>query len=253
MSNPLWGNYHPGSFGWSKTDPRVPFNYRGVEFVGGVNARPGVAALFTAGLDRLVPHIPGGLVKGQCWGADRTDKDPDSFHLYGLALDLNAPENPQTSGVHPWGKEYELPANTGAILSPLAIQWGGGWTIDTPPDFMHIEVHLTPAGVVTMVASLHTGTPPPPGNVTGIKWGPWYTGRLGTRRVEQGDDGTDVESLQRILNAWYPHLTPLAVDGYDGSVTTARVEYLQRLADLAVDGIVGPNTYKELHVPANLN
>lgn len=252
MSN-YWANYHPETFGWSKNDPRVPFSYRGVPFVGGVNARPGVAALFTAGLDRLVPHIPGGLVKGQCWGADREDKDPDSFHLYGLALDLNAPENPQTGGGHPWGQRFELPPDTGSILRPLAIQWGGNWTPDTPPDYMHIEVQTSPAGVTALVASLHTAGQPAPGNVSSIAWSPWAVCQLGSRKLAKGCDGTDVELLQRILNAWYPRLVPLAVDGYYGDKTVTRVEYLQGLAKIGVDGIVGPETMGVLHVANHLS
>lgn len=239
----------PDAFGWSKSDPRVPFSYKGIPFPAGVNAHPGVAVIFTAALDALVPHIPGGLVNGWCWGADDTDKVGDSFHLYGLALDVNAPDNPQTSQPHPFGKLYELPSNTAAILEPFFIEWGGSWSTSTPKDYMHLQLKLNPADATAFAATLvHTPVPvPPKPPAPHSQYTPWQNTPAAHRTVQEWDDGTDVESLQKTINAWYPHRTPaLTVDGYFGPATRAAVVYNQTLAGVTDDGIVGPVTWKEL-------
>lgn len=240
--NPEWNNYDPSSMGWTKGQFE-PFSYKGVSFPMGVNNHPGVATIFTHMLDALVPHIPGGLVSGQCWGGDTADAVHNSFHLYGLALDLNAPENPQTGNTHHYGSEYELPADTGTIIRPFGAEWGGDWTQNTPPDYMHVELQLTPADVTALAAQLIHGTVTP---TPTQEWSPWQNVPPARRTVRQGDDGTDIESLQRVLNAWYPNLTALRVDGYDGPVTTGRVLYLQGRAGITVDGVVGRETWHTL-------
>ena len=65
-----------------------------------------------------------------------------------------------------------------------------------------------------------------------------------------GSRGPEVRNLQRVLNAWYPSQTPLAEDGIYGPKTTDRVRYLQERANLAVDGIAGPNTLGTLNISA---
>ena len=243
----FFGNYRPETFGWTKTDPRVPFVYRGVQFPAGVNAAPGVATIFTRALDVLVPHIPGGLFAGQCWGADNADRVSDSFHEYGLAIDVNAPENPQAARMPVSGGEWELPSNTAALMRPLGIEWGGSWSLSTPPDPMHLELALSPEEAKTMAASLiHTMWTPPAAGVLGV-YGKWWTGRAGSRTMQQWCDGIDVQQLQKVLNQWYPSLTPqLVVDGYYGPATTATVKYNQARAHITVDGIAGPVTLREL-------
>lgn len=239
----FFGNYKPETFGWNKTDPRVPFAYKGVQFPAGVNAAPGVATIFTRALDILVPHIPGGLHPGQCWGADNTDKVSDAFHEYGLAIDVNAPENPQTAAAHPWGGRGELPQDTGALVKSLGLEWGGSWTPSTPPDYMHLELQLSPAEAKTLGAQLiHTNTPVPATGYTA-----WYHGAVGSRTMQLWCCGDDVLRLQQVLNSWYPSVTPqLVVDGYYGPATTARVKYNQARAHITVDGIAGPVTLREL-------
>jgi hypothetical protein len=64
--------------------------------------------------------------------------------------------------------------------------------------------------------------------------------------IRRGSKGAAVSEVQRILNAWYPSLSRLAVDGDFGPATEARVKYMQQRAGLAVDGIVGPNTWRRL-------
>lgn len=68
--------------------------------------------------------------------------------------------------------------------------------------------------------------------------------------LTNGTRGTQVRKLQRVLNAWYPSKTPLAEDGIYGPKTEDRVRYLQERADIAVDGITGPNTLGVLNMSA---
>ncbi|SDD86875.1 peptidoglycan-binding domain-containing protein [Actinokineospora iranica] len=64
--------------------------------------------------------------------------------------------------------------------------------------------------------------------------------------IRRGTTGPAVSEAQRILNAWYPTMPRLAVDGAFGPSTEARVKHMQRAAGLAVDGIVGPATWRRL-------
>lgn len=250
---PFFGNYRPATFGWKQAGPMVPFHYAGVDFPAGVSAEPGVAAIFTAALKVIVPHIPGGLVAGQCWGEDNRDKRTGvdlSFHAFGLALDLNAPENPQTSRHHSFGSLHELPANTGALLRSFGIEWGGNWSISTPPDYEHIELHLSPAEVRAWAArAVSPGTQAQHAiaAVSHVGAGTMTVTKPGFRTIASGAVGTDVATVQRVLNAWYPTLRPpLAVDGVFGPATESRVKYFQTRDRLTVDGAVGPATWKAL-------
>ncbi|MGH3863589.1 peptidoglycan-binding domain-containing protein [Actinokineospora sp.] len=64
--------------------------------------------------------------------------------------------------------------------------------------------------------------------------------------IRRGAKGDAVREVQRILNAWYPALPRLVVDGDFGAATDARVRHMQRAAGLAVDGVVGPATWRRL-------
>lgn len=64
--------------------------------------------------------------------------------------------------------------------------------------------------------------------------------------LKRGSRNAHVRELQRTLNAWYPQLRKLAVDGIYGPKTEERVRYLQRRAGIAVDGITGPVTWRTL-------
>lgn len=62
-----------------------------------------------------------------------------------------------------------------------------------------------------------------------------------------GARGDDVESLQGALNLWEgSKLSVLEEDGIFGGQTHGKVLEFQREAGLVQDGIVGPNTWKEL-------
>ncbi|MFF0837916.1 peptidoglycan-binding domain-containing protein [Streptomyces sp. NPDC003674] len=57
----------------------------------------------------------------------------------------------------------------------------------------------------------------------------------------QGSHGPAVRKLHRLLNDHLPDLK-LVVDGQFGPVTDGRVREFQQRVDIAVDGIVGPQT-----------
>ncbi|MDX3839525.1 peptidoglycan-binding domain-containing protein [Streptomyces europaeiscabiei] len=67
----------------------------------------------------------------------------------------------------------------------------------------------------------------------------------GTPTLQQGSHGPAVPKLQRLLNDHLPDLQ-LVVDGRFGPVTDGRVREFQQRVDIAVDGIVGPQTWGHL-------
>lgn len=237
---PHFGVEDPADFGWTLGGGMEKLVYHGVPFPAGVRA--GTVAYWTRVLDALVPHILGGLHTGWCWGYDdrsiRDTRDP-SFHDYGLAVDINAPANP-SGGTFGTG-HYQVPSAAPALLRPLGIECGGTWTAATPRDPMHLQCMLSPGELTALMAGTHSKA---------STYGPYYSGKPGSRTIEQGARGVDVADLQRILNAWYPSRPTLSADGLFGSATRAAVEYLQGKAHLVVDGIVGPKTWAALHVGA---
>lgn len=65
------------------------------------------------------------------------------------------------------------------------------------------------------------------------------------RTVDQGDTGQAVRALQRLLRDKFGH-NQVTVDGDFGPITESAVKDFQEKYDLAVDGIVGPQTWKAL-------
>jgi hypothetical protein len=68
----------------------------------------------------------------------------------------------------------------------------------------------------------------------------------GRPTLQLGSKGDAVRELQRTLNAWYPSMARLTIDGDFGTATKARVTYVQRRLGLEADGIVGPRTWAAL-------
>ncbi|MFB6837188.1 peptidoglycan-binding protein [Streptomyces sp. NPDC056361] len=67
----------------------------------------------------------------------------------------------------------------------------------------------------------------------------------GAPTLQQGSHGPAVRKLQRLLNDHLPDLQ-LEVDGQFGPVTDGRVREFQERVAIAVDGIVGPETWGHL-------
>jgi len=67
--------------------------------------------------------------------------------------------------------------------------------------------------------------------------------RLTEVTARRGDTGEYVNAAQNELNR---HGNSLNVDGIFGNLTDAAVRNFQKSVDLTVDGVVGPNTWREL-------
>ena len=162
---------YPDQWGWQHGDAAdiVPFSYGGHVFYNGV-AR-GTEQLFKLALDTIVPRIPGGIYQAHdapgvddgTWGyEDRISRNSSaiSFHAFGLALDINAVQNPNATA-EPDPSPYRLPQNTGQLLDDACgagmFRFGGDWG-----DWMHIEIHGSPAEVAAWNAS-HGKTSQPAG------------------------------------------------------------------------------------------
>lgn len=138
------GNYDPASFGWiGKYDPLqdrsvlVPFTHSGVSF--GLMNRY-VVDRFTAFLDELVPHLPGGLHAGKCGcynPASKSSGGGRSFHTYAIAIDVNWDTNPMD------GASHDNPDRLSrSLCAKYGLEWGGDW--QSPHDPMHYEIALSP-------------------------------------------------------------------------------------------------------------
>jgi hypothetical protein len=105
-----------------------------------------VAGIFTAFVDELAART-GYKVEGEQqddWGYSprHIDNDPKkawSNHAWGLAVDINAPANPQkhplTTNMPAWVKER------GPLMHTYGLRWGGHFS---DPDPMHFEFMLRP-------------------------------------------------------------------------------------------------------------
>jgi putative peptidoglycan binding protein len=171
-----------------------------------------------------------------------------SLHGEGRAADLGVPVGAA------WAQT--LADKLVALSGELGIQcviynrriWSGsypnsGWRAygGSNPHTNHLHVELSWNSARTLTAErvqqvFGGGQPgPAPGPTPGAR-----------PTVRRGSKGDAVREVQRILNAWYPGMPALTVDGDFGPKTEARVRYMQQRAGLAVDGIVGPNTWRRL-------
>lgn len=156
---PAFNNYNVKGLGWpiGSTSVIVPYSYKGTPFPGGVHGD--TVLLWNALLDQLTGPLGVKLINPGCWGYNnrsiRSGGSP-SFHSAGLALDVNAPTNPYSAS----GKagKHAIPDSANAVARSLGMEWGGSWT--SPKDYMHFEIHLTPAQVKTVAGRL-AGAPSP--------------------------------------------------------------------------------------------
>jgi hypothetical protein len=156
---PAFNNYNVKGLGWpiGNTSVIVPYSYKGTPFPGGVHRD--TVPLWNALLDGLTGPLGVKLITPGCWGYNNrsiTGGGAPSFHSGGLALDVNAPSNPYVAS----GKNaaHTIPPGANDLARSLGMEWGGAWT--SPKDFMHFEIHLTPAQVKTVSARL-AGAPAP--------------------------------------------------------------------------------------------
>lgn len=64
--------------------------------------------------------------------------------------------------------------------------------------------------------------------------------------LQNGSDGGAVRHLQCLLRLW--GYTSVAVDGHFGPITESAVEAHQRDCRITADGVVGPETWRHVHL-----
>jgi peptidoglycan hydrolase-like protein with peptidoglycan-binding domain len=162
-----------------------------------------------------------------------------SNHSWGLAVDLDAPENPYLSrDLHRAAHSLRKSFPDGLILRStmpdkvvtIAKHWGFGWggRYPTKPDPMHFEFVGSVADADRLAGDSGIPKPPPPGK----------TPPPSRPTIKRGATGPFVRFLQRKLN--------INADGIFGSDTEKAVRRFQREKALAVDGVVGRQTWSAL-------
>lgn len=144
--------------GWfaSKTLATRPFLIDGVAFVPGIVDNDDVDLVLRFVMQRIADRVEK-PVAGWCWGfgfrPNRNDPSRLSRHSGGIAVDLNAPTNP--NGIptartwEPWQIAAihevldELDELCGELVGSRVVRWGGDF--NGTPDSMHFEINRTPA------------------------------------------------------------------------------------------------------------
>jgi len=135
-----------------------------------------------------------------------------SNHSWGLAIDLDAPDNAM-QGPPPPGRNT-MPRRTATIAARYGFRWGGAYT--SRPDPMHFEYMGTPADAE--------------GQATG------FDGQENEEMLRKGVDGPDVKMLQRNLNAFHRGDPKLKVDGDYGDRTAESTAAAKRKLGLGRGG-----------------
>ena len=250
---PEFGSYDPSRWGWQHGAAATiePFSFDGHGFPGGVAV--GSERYFTAALDILCAQPGFSLptswsLDAGMWGyEDRPVSGTNrwSFHAYGLALDVCAPWNAARANPPEVGP-HRLPSNTGALLRPLGFEWGGDWSGSL--DWMHIELHLTPAEVAAG-AGLIGRTPVPAPSVGDLRAFPlpagcYYGPYEGPEQSISGSGRND-EPYRAGLE-WAQARIGAVPDGYYGPETAGWTKTWQVAHGLEVDGLIGPLTWASL-------
>jgi D-alanyl-D-alanine carboxypeptidase len=118
-----------------------------------------VAGIFTAFINELVERPPGYSLRNRpyqddwsysCRHIDNDPSKPWSNHAWGLAIDINAEDNPQmaplTTNMPSWVRQAQ------PLMDKYGLRWGG--TFSDEPDPMHFEFMLTPADADRISAGL---------------------------------------------------------------------------------------------------
>jgi hypothetical protein len=162
-----------------------------------------------------------------------------SNHSWGLAVDLDAPENPYLSrdmhrAAHPLRRNFPgglilrstMPERTEAIARYWGFGWGGRYP--TRPDPMHFEFVGSLEDAVRRARDSDIPKPPPPGE----------TPPAARPTIRREARGPFVRYLQRKLK--------ITRDGVFGAETERAVRKFQKENGLEVDGVVGRATWAAL-------
>lgn len=164
--------------------------------------------------------------------------DQPSNHSWGLAPDINAPNNPMGSTLR-----TDMPAWMPRMWEACGFRWGGRYK--TRPDAMHYEYMGRPSDVARHLRKARTylngGTPT---STT--------TEEDGEVNLREGSKGPHVGRVQIRLMQVYPH-SPVEKDDVFGPVTRDWVAKFQKEKNLLGDepdssnpGVVDSMTYNEL-------
>lgn len=180
------------------------------------------------------------------WGWSNTNDVANSNHLSGTAVDVNAPK-------YPWGARVMPAARKAKIREGLrrfegTVFWGSDWA---RADEMHYQMAFREGdprneafanklrggylGIYGGGTTPSPSTPTPPPSTT-------------RPTLRRGSTGEHVRYLQGLMNRAYRAYSSLSVDGDFGPATDSVVREFQRRSGLAVDGVVGPDTWRAMGV-----
>lgn len=190
------------------------------EFVAACQAAASASSWTPQRIDSYVPRAIRNYFKGSPPKGWRLGDRGTSNHAWATAFDFFATpaDVPPPGGV--WTPNNGVPPEFAKVFEGRGWTWGGRWRrTDTP----HIEF---------------TGEPPA-GRLLEPDYADWLTGML-----KQGDTGSGVLNLQ--LGLLMAGLEGVELTAVFGPVTTGLVRQVQSLADIVVDGIVGPATERAI-------
>lgn len=179
----------------------------------------------------------------ECWGfANRPIRGTrrPSNHSWGLAVDLNSRSNPMGPTL-----VTDMPEWMVDLWTSHGFRWGGAYR--GRRDAMHFEYMASAGDAARTIATLPTSVAEATGATTAVvaTTAPLVSAAAATMPLlREGASGAAVRAVQQRLNA---HGARLTVDGDFGPRTLAAVMAFQRFRGLAVDGIVGPATWRALH------
>lgn len=173
----------------------------------------------------------------------------NSNHLSGTAADLNWNDHAFRVSYSGFNNTEIAKCREGLRLFEGTIFWGQDWS--SPKDPMHFQLNLAESNpknrqfadkLLGGYLGIFSGTPAPPVIVTPVPVGD------DSSVLQYGSHGPAVLVLQNGMNKIFPRYAamPLAVDGDFGPKTRQAVIEFQSRSGLIADGIVGPNTRREL-------
>ena len=170
-------------------------------------------------------------------------KSPNGVHQWYHAFDIVPLD---ANGAAVWAsKTHEIWKNIAAIGESLGLEWGGRWSSMNDPFHFQDKAFLLGSTSASKLVAKY-GTP----EKYKATWGTVEPSTPSVKippTLKNGARGDDVKNLQTLLNKKLgTAITPLVADGIFGAKTLEAVKWYQTVNKLAVDGIVGKNTWTAL-------
>jgi hypothetical protein len=161
----------------------------------------------------------------------------------------------KNTGSCTWTSGYQLVFDSGDQMGGNASQQLTNGTV-APGQNIDVSVNLTaPGSAGTFKGNWRLREPG--GALFGLSTGPFWVQIQAVAEPQTqwplfkiGDSGPEVRAIQLLLQA---HGANLNVDGDFGPITQTRVKNFQSNNGLAVDGIVGPQTWSKLIIQVKIN